>query len=82
MAFGPTCQASLITPQGALLLHFYLTLQVLKGEWAGREGEVQALADEREAIVNVAGAAERATQILDRADLGRVVKDGEADDCA
>lgn len=55
-------------------------LQVLKGEWAGREGEVQALADEREAIVNVAGAAERATQILDRSDLGRIVKDGEADD--
>ena len=55
-------------------------LQVLKGEWAGREGELQALADEREAIVNVAGAGDRATQILDRADLGRIVKDGEADD--
>ena len=55
---------------------------MLKGEWAGREGEVQALADEREAIVNVAGAAERATQILDRADLGRIVRDGEADGLA
>ena len=48
--------------------------QVVRGEWAGHEGRVLALADEeREAIVDITGCAERTLRAVQRTDCGRVV---------
>ena len=48
--------------------------QVVRGEWTGHGGRVLALADEeREAVVDIAGRAERTLQAVQRADCGRVV---------
>ena len=50
-----------------------VTSQVLRGEWAGYEGEVTAVAEESELIIKLAGVTNRSIQILQRADCGRVV---------
>lgn len=52
----------------------FLDVQVLRGEWAGYEGEVTAVAEETELIIKLAGVTNRSIQILQRADCGRVVK--------
>ena len=48
--------------------------QVLRGEWAGYEGEATAVAEETELIIKLAGVTNRSIQILQRADCGRVVR--------
>ena len=48
--------------------------QVMRGEWAGYEGEVTAVAEEDELIIKLAGVTNRSIQILQRADCGRVVR--------
>ncbi len=50
-----------------------MSSQVLRGEWAGYEGEVTAVAEESELIIKLAGVTNRSIQILQRADCGRVV---------
>jgi len=48
--------------------------QVMRGEWAGYEGEVTAVAEEEELIIKLVGVTNRSIQILQRADCGRVVR--------
>ena len=48
--------------------------QVLRGEWAGYQAEVTAVAEEHELIVKLTGVTNRSIRILKRADCGRIVQ--------
>ena len=47
--------------------------QVLRGEWAGHQAAVTAVAEDNDLIVKPAGVTNRSIQILRREDCGRIL---------